>query len=103
MNTGITLTCTWGRAPLVASKVPQVAYLLIEAQAAAIAEKMPLNFCLVLDRSGSMQGRQTCGAEGCRQTGDRDPDPRRTLLRLCCSTTPCKRWFLQRLPPTRRR
>jgi Uncharacterized protein containing a von Willebrand factor type A (vWA) domain len=56
MNTGITLTCTWGRAPLVASKVPQVAYLLIEAQAAAIAEKMPLNFCLVLDRSGSMQG-----------------------------------------------
>jgi Ca-activated chloride channel family protein len=56
MNTGITLTCTWGRALLVASKVPQVAYLLIEAQAAAIAEKMPLNFCLVLDRSGSMQG-----------------------------------------------
>jgi Ca-activated chloride channel family protein len=56
MNTGITLTCTWGRAPLVASKVPQVAYLFIEAQAAAIAEKMPLNFCLVLDRSGSMQG-----------------------------------------------
>lgn len=56
MNTGITLTCTWGRVPLVASKVPQVAYLLIEAQAAAIAAKMPLNFCLVLDRSGSMQG-----------------------------------------------
>jgi len=56
MNTGITLTCTWGRAPLVASKVPQVAYLLIEAQAAAIPRKMPLNFCLVLDRSGSMQG-----------------------------------------------
>ena len=39
MNTGITLTCTWGRAPLVASKVPQVAYLLIEAQAAAIADR----------------------------------------------------------------
>lgn len=56
MHTGITLRCTWGRAPLVASKVPQVAYLLIEAQAAAIAVKMPLNFCLVLDRSGSMQG-----------------------------------------------
>ncbi|MGQ9826299.1 MAG: vWA domain-containing protein [Roseiflexus sp.] len=56
MNTSITLTCTWGRAPLVDSKVPQVAYLLIEAQAAAIAAKMPLNFCLVLDRSGSMQG-----------------------------------------------
>ena len=56
MNVSMTLTCTWRRAPLVASKVPQVAYLLIEAQAAAIAEKVPLNFCLVLDRSGSMQG-----------------------------------------------
>ncbi|MDW8212491.1 MAG: VWA domain-containing protein [Roseiflexaceae bacterium] len=56
MNTGVTLTCTWGRAPLVASASPQVAYLLVEAQASAVAEKAPLNFCLVLDRSGSMQG-----------------------------------------------
>lgn len=56
MNTGVTLTCTWGRAPLVASASPQVAYLLVEVQASAVAEKAPLNFCLVLDRSGSMQG-----------------------------------------------
>lgn len=56
MKTGVTLTCTWGRAPLVASDAPQVAYLLVEAQASAVAEKAPLNFCLVLDRSGSMQG-----------------------------------------------
>jgi Ca-activated chloride channel family protein len=56
METGVTLTCTWGRAPLVASDAPQVAYLLVEAQASAVAEKAPLNFCLVLDRSGSMQG-----------------------------------------------
>lgn len=56
MNTGVTLTCTWGRAPLVASASPQVAYLLVEAQASTVAEKAPLNFCLVLDRSGSMQG-----------------------------------------------
>ncbi|PMP77082.1 MAG: VWA domain-containing protein [Roseiflexus castenholzii] len=33
-----------------------MAYLLVEAQASAVAEKAPLNFCLVLDRSGSMQG-----------------------------------------------
>lgn len=56
MNPGITLTCTWGRAPLVASTSPQVAYLLVEAQALAATENIPLNFCLVLDRSGSMQG-----------------------------------------------
>jgi Ca-activated chloride channel family protein len=52
----ITLTCTWGRAPLPASGSPQVAYLLVEAQSAAASEAVPLNFCMVLDRSGSMQG-----------------------------------------------
>jgi Ca-activated chloride channel family protein len=52
----MTLTCTWGRAPLPASGSPQIAYLLVEAQAAAKTEAVPLNFCLVLDRSGSMQG-----------------------------------------------
>src|SRR5215211_6209388 len=52
----LTLSCTWGRAPLPASGSPQAAYLLVEAQAAASAEAVPLNFCLVLDRSGSMQG-----------------------------------------------
>jgi Ca-activated chloride channel family protein len=52
----VTLTCTWGRAPLPASASPQVAYLLVEAQPVAASEAVPLNFCLVLDRSGSMQG-----------------------------------------------
>jgi Ca-activated chloride channel family protein len=52
----IILHCTWGRAPLPASGSPQVAYLLVEAQPAAATEAVPLNFCLVLDRSGSMQG-----------------------------------------------
>ena len=55
-DTNITLTCTWGRAPLPASGSPQIAYLLVEAQAAAKSEAVPLNFCMVLDRSGSMQG-----------------------------------------------
>jgi Ca-activated chloride channel family protein len=55
-DANITLTCAWGRAPLPASGSPQVAYLLVEAQAAAKTEAVPLNFCLVLDRSGSMQG-----------------------------------------------
>jgi Ca-activated chloride channel family protein len=35
---------------------PQAAYLLIEATPGAATESVPLNFCLVLDRSGSMQG-----------------------------------------------
>jgi Ca-activated chloride channel family protein len=52
----VNLTCTWGRAPLPTSASPQAAYLLIEIQAATATEAVPLNFCLVLDRSGSMQG-----------------------------------------------
>jgi Ca-activated chloride channel family protein len=52
----VNLTCTWGRAPLPTSASPQAAYLLIEIQAATATESVPLNFCLVLDRSGSMQG-----------------------------------------------
>lgn len=56
MSDAVTMTCTWGRAPLPASTSPQAAYLLIEARPAAATETMPLNFCLVLDRSGSMQG-----------------------------------------------
>src|SRR5262245_23246467 len=55
-DTNITLTCTWGRAPLPASGSPQIAYLFVEAQATTKGEAVPLNFCLVLDRSGSMQG-----------------------------------------------
>jgi Ca-activated chloride channel family protein len=56
MSEGVTLVCTWGRAPLPASQNPQLAYLLVQATPAVIAEAVPLNFCLVLDRSGSMQG-----------------------------------------------
>lgn len=56
MSDSITLTCTWGRAPLPASATPQVAYLLVEATAPEKKETVPLNFSLVLDRSGSMQG-----------------------------------------------
>jgi Ca-activated chloride channel homolog len=56
MAEAVTLACTWGRAPLPASQSAQVAYLLVEATPAAASEAVPLNFCLVLDRSGSMQG-----------------------------------------------
>ena len=53
----VTLTCTWGRSPMTVSGAPQVAYLLVEATpVAAPSVPVPLNFCLVLDRSGSMQG-----------------------------------------------
>ena len=52
----VSLSCTWGRAPLPAGTSPQAAYLLIEAQPNTASERVPLNFCLVLDRSGSMQG-----------------------------------------------
>lgn len=56
MTQTVTLTTRWGRAPIPASGTPQVGYLLIEARAAAAQRAVPLNFCLVLDRSGSMQG-----------------------------------------------
>ncbi|MEI8166359.1 MAG: VWA domain-containing protein [Chloroflexales bacterium] len=57
MADAVTLTCTWGRAPLPVTGAPQVAYLLVEAAPTAPpAVAVPLNFCLVLDRSGSMQG-----------------------------------------------
>lgn len=52
----VTLTCTWGRSPLPVASTPQVAYLLVEAEPDGASESVPLNFCLVLDRSGSMQG-----------------------------------------------
>lgn len=53
----VTLTCSWGRAPLPVSDTLQVSYLLIDAQPVARPGKpVPLNFCLVLDHSGSMQG-----------------------------------------------
>jgi Ca-activated chloride channel family protein len=51
-----TLTCSWGRSPLPVAQTPQVAYLYVETAAGGASEAVPLNFCLVLDRSGSMQG-----------------------------------------------
>lgn len=56
MADDVTMTATWGRAPLPTSNTPQVAYLLVEAQPAAASEAIPQNLCFVLDRSGSMQG-----------------------------------------------
>jgi Ca-activated chloride channel homolog len=56
MSDPVSLTLTWGRAPLPASATPQVAYLLVEVTAASSSAPVPLNFCMVLDRSGSMQG-----------------------------------------------
>ncbi|GAB4126195.1 MAG: VWA domain-containing protein [Roseiflexaceae bacterium] len=56
MTANITLTCAWGRSPLPATATPQVGYLYVEASAPAARQAVPLNFCLVLDRSGSMQG-----------------------------------------------
>jgi Ca-activated chloride channel family protein len=57
MADAVTLTCTWGRSPMPATGAPQVAYLLVEATpVSAPTVAIPLNFCLVLDRSGSMQG-----------------------------------------------
>lgn len=57
MADAVTLTSTWGRQPLPATGAPQVGYLLVEAAPAAPPSvAVPLNFCLVLDHSGSMQG-----------------------------------------------
>lgn len=57
MSDAVQLTCTWGRNPLPITGAPQVNYLLVEAApVVAPTTPAPLNFCLVLDRSGSMQG-----------------------------------------------
>lgn len=57
MPNDVQLTTKWARSPLPAG-TPQVAYLLIDAQAQgqATAAVAPINFCMVLDRSGSMDG-----------------------------------------------
>lgn len=57
MAQDLQLATTWARAPLPAGTA-QVGYLLIEAkpQLAVTAAPGPINFCMVLDRSGSMDG-----------------------------------------------
>ena len=57
MANDVQLTTTWARQPLPAGQA-QVGYLLIEAkpQAVVAAQSVAVNFCMVLDRSGSMDG-----------------------------------------------
>ncbi len=57
MAQNITLTTTWARAPL-AANTAQVGYLVVEVQpqATTAVQHLPINFCMVLDRSGSMDG-----------------------------------------------
>lgn len=57
MANEIQVTTKWARAPLPAG-TQQVSYLLIEAQpqVQTATPAAPINFCMVLDRSGSMDG-----------------------------------------------
>lgn len=58
---GIQLQVTPGRPALALSQDPQLAYLLVEAQPPALPDahvKLPINICLVLDRSSSMRGER---------------------------------------------
>lgn len=58
MTEPIVLTATWSREPVPAGPA-QVNYVLLDAQPAVVQtteDGPPLNFCLVLDRSGSMAG-----------------------------------------------
>jgi Ca-activated chloride channel homolog len=57
MANDVQLTGKWARQPLPAG-VAQLGYLLIEAtpQTQAATTAAPVNFCMVLDRSGSMDG-----------------------------------------------
>lgn len=57
MPNDVTLTTRWARSPL-PSGTAQIAYLLIDmaSQAQASTNVAPINFCMVLDRSGSMDG-----------------------------------------------
>lgn len=68
MTDSVKLVCTWGRAPLVISATPQVNYLLVETHPVAPpAIAAPLNFCMVLDRSGSMQGTKLASMKAAAQ------------------------------------
>lgn len=57
MPNDVTINTRWARTPLPAG-TQQVAYLLIDMmpQVQAAAAVSPINFCMVLDRSGSMDG-----------------------------------------------
>ncbi len=55
----VTLTSVWGQTPLPLNAAPQVNYLLIQADSTTPpTTSLPLNFCLVLDHSGSMKGEK---------------------------------------------
>ncbi len=59
MSPGIQLRTTLSRARLPESEEPQLVYVLVEALAQGVSTslpKLPLNLCLVLDRSSSMRG-----------------------------------------------
>ncbi|MBU6335683.1 MAG: VWA domain-containing protein [Chloroflexi bacterium] len=56
MTDPMRLSATWGRAPVPRTDTPQVAYALLDIAIPAPVRAVPLNVCLVLDRSGSMQG-----------------------------------------------
>lgn len=68
MADSVSLTCTWGRSPMPASANAQVGYLLVEAHPTTPpSAAVPLNFCLVLDRSGSMQGAKLAAMKAATQ------------------------------------
>jgi len=61
MAPGINLQRTLSRTVLAASEEPQVIYVLLEAHAEGLVQqlpKLPLNLCLVIDRSSSMRGER---------------------------------------------
>lgn len=61
MTPGINLQHTLSRTVLTVSDEPQLIYVLLEAHAEGVAQqmaKLPLNLCLVLDRSSSMRGER---------------------------------------------
>lgn len=59
MGNEVTLTVTMNRPQYAATGEPQVGYCLVEAMpAVSINMPMPLNFCFVLDHSGSMDGEK---------------------------------------------
>jgi Ca-activated chloride channel family protein len=60
MSNDLTLTCELNKAHLPAMNTQQLVYVLIEAvPGASMAQvQMPLNLSLVLDKSGSMQGKK---------------------------------------------